>query len=84
MPSSIQTSPPAMHRRSLHPNRIYPAINGLDHQSEQSVVTDLPAHTGDRSYFRPSCNHGDCTDPFGSGAISEITNAKLLLRSSGG
>ena len=30
MPSSIQTSPPAMHRRSLHPNRIYPAINGLD------------------------------------------------------
>ena len=53
-------------------------------QSEQSVVTDLPAHTGDRSYFRPSCNHGDCTDPFGSGAISEITNAKLLLRSSGG
>jgi hypothetical protein len=21
-----------MHRRSLHPNRIYPAINGLDHE----------------------------------------------------
>jgi hypothetical protein len=30
--------PPAMHRRSLHPNRIYPAINGLD----LSLVQDRP------------------------------------------
>ena len=46
MPSSIQTSPPAMHRRSLHPNRIYPAINGLDRvpapSSRGTSVVPLP------------------------------------------
>ena len=48
MPSSIQTSPPAMHRRSLHPNRIYPAINGLDPLAQTdggAVLKLLPRNT---------------------------------------
>ena len=47
MPSSIQTSPPAMHRRSLHPNRIYPAINGLD-----PLVDNVPSVTAARMAVR--------------------------------
>ena len=49
MPSSIQTSPPAMHRRSLHPNRIYPAINGLDQDSRLAGFCRLPLGPGERS-----------------------------------